>query len=258
MKNWTRNEIWDIAMAQSAEDIGCQPLDFTRHTPVIVDGVVGKAARVYYQEPVSCNFVSYGRNVVVSVKPELREIVEAYVGKFQYYHLFETPNALWLSERLAPLGHKLCFMAYYFLPDLEKLTPLCCPYELRLLEKGEFEDLYLPQWGNAILKERRELDMLCMGAYDRGTLVGLAGCSADCEQMWQIGVDVLPPYRGNGTASALTSRLALEILKRGKVPFYCCAWSNVASARNATKCGFVPAWVELTVKPSDVVDGFNR
>jgi len=36
-------------------------------------------------------------------------------------------------------------------------------------------------------------------------------------------------------------------LKRGKVPFYCCAWSNVASARNAIKSGFRPAWVEHTV-----------
>ena len=49
-----------------------------------------------------------------------------------------------------------------------------------------------------------------------------------------------------GVASALTARLALELLQRGKVPFYCCAWSNLASARNAIKSGFRPAWVQLT------------
>ena len=54
-------------------------------------------------------------------------------------------------------------------------------------------------------------------------------------------------------ASALTSRLALYALERGKVPFYCAAWSNVASVRNAIRCGFRPAWVELTAKTQDFV-----
>ena len=71
--------------------------------------------------------------------------------------------------------------------------------------------------------------------------------------MWQIGVDVDGGHRGEGVASALTSRLALHALERGKVPFYCAAWSNVASVRNAIKCGFRPAWVELTAKTQDFV-----
>ena len=82
-------------------------------------------------------------------------------------------------------------------------------------------------------------------------------CSADCDTMWQIGVDVLPEYRRQGIASAVTSRLAVEILNRGKVPFYCAAWSNVKSVRNAIKCGFRPAWVELTVKSKEFVDNMN-
>ena len=59
-------------------------------------------------------------------------------------------------------------------------------------------------------------------------------------------------------AAALTSGLALEILRRGKVPFYCSAWSNIRSARNAVKSGFIPAWVEMTAKPADVVDEMNK
>ena len=89
-------------------------------------------------------------------------------------------------------------------------------------------------------------------------LVFSRGCSADCDTMWQIGVDVLPEYRRQGIASAVTSLLAVEILNRGKVPFYCAAWSNLKSVRNAVRCGFRPAWVELTVKPREFVDGMNR
>ena len=100
--------------------------------------------------------------------------------------------------------------------------------------------------------------MLGVGAYDGDTLVGLAGCSADSDTMWQIGIDVLPEYRRQGIASALTSRLAVEILKRGKVPFYCAAWSNIKSVRNAIRSGFRPAWVEMTAKSVDFVDGMNQ
>lgn len=100
--------------------------------------------------------------------------------------------------------------------------------------------------------------MLGAGAYDNGRLIGLAACSADCDSMWQIGVDVLSDYRRKGIASALTNRLAIEILKRDKMPFYCCAWSNIHSARNAIRSGFVPAWVEMTVKPAEIVDKMNE
>ena len=75
--------------------------------------------------------------------------------------------------------------------------------------------------------------------------------------MYQIGVDVLPEYRKKGIASALTSRLAIETFKLGKVPFYCAAWSNIPSVRNAIRCGFRPAWVELTARSSAFVDGMN-
>ena len=100
--------------------------------------------------------------------------------------------------------------------------------------------------------------MLAIGAYDGDTLIGMAGCSADCDSMWQIGIDVLPAYRRQGIASALTSRLAIEIFNRGKVPFYCAAWSNVKSVRNAIRSGFRPAWVEMTAKPIAYVDGMNH
>ena len=85
-----------------------------------------------------------------------------------------------------------------------------------------------------------------------------AACSADCGGMWQIGVDVLPEYRRRGVAAALTSRLALEVLARGKVPFYCSAWSNLPSVRNAVRSGFVPAWVELSIQPAELIADMNQ
>ena len=102
------------------------------------------------------------------------------------------------------------------------------------------------------------MDTLAVGAFDKGNLVGLAGCSADCETMWQIGVDVLLEYRRKGIASSLTSTLAVEILGLGKVAFYCCAWSNIRLVRNAIKSGLRPAWVEMTAKSKEFVEEMNR
>jgi len=254
----TNKEIYQIAMEQHALEINCAVEDFLRDCPVIICSGIGKGARKYYKEPIACDLVSYGNNIVALVRQENKEIVEEYLKKFEFYHCFETPNFHWLNERLEEKGQKVCFMAEYYLPDVEKLTALPCDYELKLLKQQDFAPLYCPEWSNALCEDRKELDVLGIGAYDGSTLVGLAGCSADCDTMWQIGVDVLPEYRRRGIAAALTSTLALEILKRGKVPFYCSAWSNIRSVRNAIKSGFTPAWVEMTAKPADFVDGLNQ
>lgn len=38
-------------------------------------------------------------------------------------------------------------------------------------------------------------------------IIGIAVCSADTPELWQIGIDVLPEYRGRGIAKALVSLL---------------------------------------------------
>ena len=253
----TQKEILQTALAQSAIDLNCTPEDLISGKKVVVESLPHPKARAYLRLPFSCNLVSYGGGAVASLSPEVREIVTDYMEKYSAEHLFETPNLHALDDALAPLGLRTCFMAEYFLPDLSALKPLPCPYELRLLEPADFQNLYLPQWSNALSDKRPHLDVLGVGAYDGDTLIGFAGCSADCDTMWQIGIDVLPAYRRQGVAAALTARLALECLARGKVPFYCAAWSTIPSVRNAIRAGFRPAWVELTVKSAETVNEMN-
>lgn len=254
----TNKDIWDIALRQSAIDLGCDAGDFLQTNPVVVKSQIYPGARKYLELPFSCDLVSYGNNVVASVDDAYRDLVSAYIARFPPEHCFETPNLHVLDGALQKEGQRICFMAEYFLPDLSALKSICCwEYELRILRPADFGPLYTSQWSNALCEKRKELDVLGVGAYAGGALVGFAACSADCEDMWQIGVDVLPEYRREGIASALTSRLALEILERGKVPFYCAAWCNVKSVRNAIKSGFHPAWVEITAKSAAYVDKMN-
>ena len=257
----TNQEILRIAMEQSALDLGADAADFEKSENVTVISKENERARKYLKLPFSCQIVSYGSNAVASVSPEFYGIAEEYINKYPVEHLFETPNLHFLNDALEKMGQRICFMAEYFLPDVELLREQvaenACPYKLKMLTQSDFTDLYLPEWSNALCEARKQLDVLGVGAYDGDTLVGLAACSADCDTMWQIGIDVLPEYRRQGIASTLTSRLAVEILENGKVPFYCAAWSNVKSVRNAIKSAFRPAWVEMTARPRKTVDTMN-
>ena len=251
----TNRDILRVAMAQSALDLGCRPEDFEKDAPVLVRSVQAPGARKYLQLPFFCNLVTYGNNVVASVSEEAEPLVRDYLSRCStVYGAFETPCLHRLDEAAAPLGQQTCFMAEYFLPDVRVLRPLPGPegLTLRWLGPEDFAPLYTPRWSNALSAKRPHLDRLALGAYDGEELVGLAGASADCDTMWQIGIDVLPGYRRRGIACVLTSGLAAEILSRGKVPFYCAAWSNIPSVRNAVASGFRPAWVELTLKPLEM------
>ena len=239
----------ETAMAQSALEMGCAAEDFLSHENKVVRAGNPVGARAYLKLPFTCQLVSYGNNIVASASAELHDIAADYISRFPMEHCFQTPNLHVLDDALAPFGQRTRHMAEYFLPDLRRLVPLNCPYPMRTLEKADFAELYLPEWSNALCANRPQCDAICVGAYHGGELIGLAGASADCASMWQIGIDVLPAYRRQGVAAALTSRIACEIIARGKVPFYCAAWSNIPSVRNAIRAGFRPAWVELTAKP---------
>ena len=244
-------------MEQSAEDMFCLPSAFSGSRPVILKRVLppeGESrAKKYYKEPISCNLITYGANVVASVREDLLGVVTPFLESRPAWACFETPAMNLLQDSLRPLGESVCFMAEYFLPASRFVDPLPCPFPTSVLSQGDFRDLYLPEWSNALCADRKALDVLGVAAIDEGKIVGLAACSADCETMWQIGIDVLPAYRRRGVAASLTSLLARLIQERGKVPFYCCAWSNIPSARTAISAGFVPGWAELTVKPASSV-----
>ena len=253
----TNSDFLNIAMRQSAIDLGCCPADFTRDHPVVVRSGCSPDARKYLKQPFAAYLVSYGSNIVAAAEEALLDTVRGYLQSYPLIHSFEPPHLHVLHKALRPFGYGVGTTAEYWLPDVNSLHPLPCDYELRLLTHEDFAPLYLPQWSNALCEKRAELDVLGVGAYDGDTLIGLAGCSADCASMWQIGIDVLPEYRRKGIAAALTSRLAGEILSRNKLPFYCCAWCNLASARNAVKSGFRPAWTEMEARSLEHIAAMN-
>jgi GNAT superfamily N-acetyltransferase len=85
---------------------------------------------------------------------------------------------------------------------------------------------------------------LAVTASAGGEIVGCAAASDENGRLWQIGVDVVAPWRGRGIGRAIVGRLAAAILDAGMVPYYSHTVSNIPSAALATSVGFWPAWVE--------------
>lgn len=251
----TDAEILRIALKQSACDSGCDYEDFLKSEHKIVLSCANECAKRYLELPNGCDLVSYGSNIVASVSEDTRDTVAEFLKGKAPERAFEPVAIAELNKRLHPFGYEMWMMCEYFLPRTELIKPIPCGKMTRILEKGEFENLYTDSFSNALCEKRKHLDILCAAAYENDKVIGLAGCSMDAEEMWQIGIDVLPEYRRQGIASSLTSKLACEVLKRGKIPFYGCSWANVKSQRNAIRSGFRPAWVQMSARKIESENG---
>ncbi len=250
-------DIFDIAIQQSAKDYSISANDllngyYSIYSPSEVTG----DARNYLKQKPYCNFVYYGHSLVAVVDEEMQGFVGQYLSKYEksIYRCFDAPQITALNNELEKKGKCIAHIAQFFLPDVEYTPDLNTEIETRVFFEDEILDLYEDKRFPMALCYKRtgeRVDMIAVAAYVNGQIAGLAGASNDCQTMWQIGIDVLEEFRFQKIASTLTFLLSQEILKRGKVPFYCCAWSNLASKNTARKAGFKDAWIELTAKSID-------
>ena len=140
-------------------------------------------------------------------------------------------------------GHSL-----YYLPAL-KHFPQLSPvdgYQFELIEQDRIPGLYsFPEFHNALMYDVNHLrpDVLVTLARKDEQIVGIAGASLDCADLWQIGIDVVEEARGQGLGAYLVNWLSHEILNRGYIPYYGTSSSNLASQRTAQNAGYFPAWM---------------
>lgn len=140
-------------------------------------------------------------------------------------------------------GHSL-----YYVPDFDRIKKISYPegFEINIKEGESIYELYkFPGFENAISYDinHSRPDILVIYAKKDDKIVAMAGASADCKSMWQIGIDVLSQVRNNGIATILVSNLAMMILSRGIVPYYGTASSNIASQAVAYRSGLKPTWM---------------
>jgi len=228
----TKLNFIEIARKQLAIDLNCSPSDFDRDGFVFCEAKENKGRRPFPRGERHFEMYTMGKAIIVSATPDVLSYVKEQLDGKNCYEAFYMPFVI---------GQGICF-----LPDKIAKLPFPDNIEISLVEQPDIPKLYSVEgFNNAIQYDENHPrpDVLAVTAKSGGEIVGMAGCSADCEMMWQIGIDVLPEHRGHGLASALTAMLADEILRRGKVPYYGTATNHIGSQRVAVRAGFIPAWM---------------
>ena len=241
---------------QLARELNCAPEDFSGDGTVVTPSILHEKRRRFSEKPFFLQMASFGSGAVISAEERLHPWLREWAGGKRGFWLFEQHNYYALERQLRTYGYQMSLTHHMFLPKPE-LLEVRTDLELRWLEG---EDI-LPWYGreelsNALCDRFRpeRPDVLAVAAMEWETLLGMAGCSADTPELWQIGIDVLPPYRGRGIGKTLVALLRDEALRRGALPYYGTSLSNIFSWRVALAAGFLPAWVEAEAREAE--DGF--
>ena len=237
---------------QLALEYGCSPSDLTGGVNIITPSALRDGRRVYSHEAPFFQMATLGTGAVITADERLHPFLREYTSDKEGYWLFELSNLMPIERELNRHGRTLTDIFHMFLP--ERRVQLSSPLPVKWFFGEDILQFYGDsRFPNAIcprfLPERPDRIVVC--AYDGGEIAGMAGCSEDAPHWFQIGVDVMEPYRCRGIGSALVSLLTERIIQSGDVPFYGTSSSNYRSWRVALKCGFRPAWVEIGSRSTD-------
>ena len=233
-----------------SKDLNCQPDDFRRSSDVLTVPAPREGRRLYTPYPPFFQMATLGSNTVISADPQLHPFLKQLLQTAQGHRLFELPALIEIDTALRRFGYRLSPTHFMFLPERDAVPAVSCP--VRWFYEQEIHAFYGDKrFPNAIcpafVPERPDRIVVC--AYDGETITGMAGCSADAPHWQQIGIDVLPAYRGKGIGCMLVTLLKNKLLAQGDIPFYGTAAANYASMHTALRAGFQPVWTEITAEP---------
>jgi GNAT superfamily N-acetyltransferase len=244
---YTKNELYDRLKSLLALEFNCAVNDFNSNKNIITKPEKREGQRKYIDGTFFFKMVTLGNNAIISADESLHQSLNEFVMDKTGHHLFEHRNLTEIDNILNQYNKKLWQTHHMFLPDTN-ILPMKEIIPIKWHEQEDIMRFYEgKQFPNALCEkfQPERPDMLAITANDGENIIGMAGCSADTEDMWQIGIDVNEKYRGKGIGTYLVTQLKNEVLKRGKIPFYGTSLSNLHSWNIAINSGFYPAWVEV-------------
>jgi len=250
----TDKELTQIFKTQLGIDFSFDPSLLDKDTNTIVEPELfsSNAKRCYYGIPYM-NLLYAGKGVVCVAADEIRAFMENYLDKCQDpFRAFDAPNIGALERELNKKRYTIAHIAIFSIPKVNAYREADNMNGIRIFRGTQLEELYnYPGFDMALKYDCTSdfKDVMAVAYYQNNQPIGVAACSNDSDTMWQIGVDVKESFRNKGIATRLLSILTKLILSAGKLPYYCCAYSNIASLNLAKKCGYNTAWCEITAKP---------
>lgn len=242
---FTKKEVLQIAKTQLSLDFNCKISDFENDYNTIVENTINSDSRIYNNDGSFFKILCFGGKAIIFASPLIIQWCEEKLRDTDAAWLFEYQKLRALDNKLFEFGHEIADIHQYYLPnpDSTEVKPFC---KVKWYEQNDIQQFKNDvRFTEAFAFSEKTPDILAVAAFNGDKIMGMAGASADSKNMWQIGIDVLPEYRGKGVGTNLVSLLKNEILKRGKVPFYGTVQSHFYSQNIAINAGFFPAWAEL-------------
>ena len=254
-----KQQAWEAALSQLAVDYNAQREDFTKKGVTLAPAADLPGRRHYAEGAPFFQMATTGNGVVIAAHESLQGELDAWArehlaGDGAGHWLFEYPKLRELDGILRPHGWTVEGTHHMFLPRREFVPRLPEGFRYRWYDREGVKAFYPNKtWPNAILERENppRPDVIALAAFAGEAPAALCGASADGELLWQVGIDVLPPYRSRGLGRALVEALSARIAELGKVPFYGTAAANIHSQGIAVNCGFFPAWVEVSSRRID-------
>jgi hypothetical protein len=233
-----------------AADFACKESDFDTGGVFIHHAKEMPGRRRFPFHEKSFSVATMGRGVVVSCNVERLGWSDATLSRLSRNDIFGNPAINAMDEYLKKDGQEIAgpslvhigtrdiFQPFYDVPDVQ----------FSYIEGDKQLNLYKGQrFKNALGLAPNSLRPRVVVAVAKcgKEIAGVAAASADCDEMWQIGVDTLPDYRHRGIGKALVSKVTEVVLTAGKIPYYAALESNTASKALIASLGFKTAWVEL-------------
>ena len=250
----TKEEIYSIIKNQLACEFNCRPEDFSKDDNLITKPKLHPDRRKFSDKEFFLQMATFGNNAVISANEKMHPWLSQWIKGKRGFYLFEQHNFFELETELRKYGYKMALTHHMFLPKTE-LIEIKSDLKIKWLTQKDIMPFYGDKrFPNAIcdkFKAERP-DVLAVIALDEKStdekggpkIMGMAGCSADTEKLWQIGIDVMPEYRGRKIGTTLVTLLRNETFRRGAIPYYGTSLSNLGSWKIALASGFEPAWVE--------------
>ncbi len=80
---------------------------------------------------------------------------------------------------------------------------------------------------------------------DKNRIIGVAGAAESAVNgVWEISVDIMEKYRNARLGTFLVRGLTRELLERNIIPFYSASITNIGSQMVASRCGYIPFWID--------------
>ncbi len=231
-----------------ALDFACREADFESTGVFIYQARELPGRRRFPFREKAFSIASMGRGVVISCSLERLGWSDANLSRLSRNDIFSSPTIASIGELVKKDGQyiagpdlkSICSPSLFhpFSPGGDiKITLVEDPKEL---EKYNDDDRFLNTRGYPNNPRRA-----AARATVKGKIAGIATACADCDTLWQIGVDTLPEYRNRGIAKAAVSVLTQYILNKNIVPYYSTVETNLESRAVAAALGYKNAWVEL-------------